>query len=208
MEKIHNNAKWMTSILSLFALLLLSIPAAEAGKMYWTSEKGIHRAELDGGNLETILPIGLLSPRSITVDAIRKKMYWTDPDTHKIQRADFNNANVEDIVETGFNAPRDIAIDLGGGKIYWTATRPFGKVVAGSIHRANLDGTERRTVIMLQDLQVPGDIAVDAGEGKIYWTMDTVLPCTGRRRNDLHLQHARADCPHVVVGEAEDRILR
>jgi hypothetical protein len=148
----------LSLLLPIFTLLLLSIPVAEAMKMYWTSEKGIHRADLDGGNLETILPIGLLSPFSIVVDedivtglgypqgiavdADGGKIYWTHMTPYKIQRANLDGTNVENLI-MGLPGPEGIAIDADRGKIYWTQAwlDMEESHLKGIIRRANLDGT-------------------------------------------------------------------
>lgn len=173
---------WQTHFfLATFALLFLSDLATEAAKMYWTSEKGIQRADLGNlgsKNFETFLPIELSSPvrpihpRSLTVDVVGKKLYWVDQG--KIQRASLNATDIEDLIKTEppTPSPGRIALDVDGGKIYWTAGRRIGKVFGGSIHRANLDGTNVEVVIMLQDLELPNGLALDAFEGKLYWAMN------------------------------------
>jgi DNA-binding beta-propeller fold protein YncE len=109
---------------SVVALLLWSHGAA-AQKLYWTDARGIHRATLNGENLETILPVKLSQPSGIAVDASGRKVYWTDTGTRKIQRANLNGSAIEDVITTGLLfsgdiAVGDIALDTVERKIYWS----------------------------------------------------------------------------------------
>jgi len=163
------NTNWQThfslilTLLTAYALLPLTHPAAEAAKMYYTSTRGIDRAEVKGSSQETPLPVTLASPFDIAVDAGGGKMYRTDAGTQKIQRANLDGTNVQDLVTTGLSFPAGIAVDAGGGKIYWvdSGTR--------KIQWANLDGTSVQDLITT-GLTTPQGIAVDAGGGKMYWT--------------------------------------
>jgi len=92
--------------------LLLNFSVAEAAKMYWTDARGIHRAGLDGKNMETLIPVMVLSPGYIAIDTVGEKIYWTDPDTRKIQRANLNGTDVEDIITQGLMYP----IPMGGSQ--------------------------------------------------------------------------------------------
>ena len=57
------------TLITTFALLLLSNSAVEAAKMYWTDWHAgkIHRANLDGTNVEDIIT-GLSGPQYIALD--------------------------------------------------------------------------------------------------------------------------------------------
>ena len=151
---------WLPILLNAFALLCLNIPAAEAQNMYWTDERGIHRAGIDGGNPETILPVTLFDPDGVAIDTVRGKIYWTDDDLQEIRRANLDGTNVETIV-TELASSLGIAIDPVGEKIYWT---DWAK---SKIQRANLDGTNVETIV--GGLEQPFGIAVDPLGGKIYW---------------------------------------
>ena len=55
---------------------------------------------------------GISNPRSIALDLINSKMYWTDFGTEKIQRANLDGSNVEDLVTTGLSFPFGIALEV------------------------------------------------------------------------------------------------
>ena len=125
-----------------------------SGKIYWTDRdradtadpagrSSIHRANLDGTNIETLVLGGNSVKEYIALDTSNGKMYWTDW-THlgsgKIQRANLDGSNIEDLV-TGLSwSVRGIALDLSQGKMYWgTIDR---------IQRANLNGSNVQDVFI------------------------------------------------------------
>ena len=141
------------------------------GKMYWTdrdkllvsdatARSSIHRANLDGTNIETLVLGDNSIKEHIALDISNGKMYWTDWGNFsddKIQRANLDGSNVEDLV-TGLSNPRGIALDVSQGKMYWTN--------AGKIQRSNLDGSNIQELLIAG---TPSGIALDVGSGKIYW---------------------------------------
>jgi len=92
-----------------------------------------------------------------------EKIYWTDPDAHRIFRADLAGSNAETLVQ-GDNcfSPIGIALDSVRGKIYWTGSVSCAE---SGIRRANLDGSAVATLPL--DVTDPTGIAL--GGGKIYW---------------------------------------
>ena len=152
--------RWFGFMISL--VLLFGYTTAEADKLYWTDNKGLHRVDLDGGNMETPVPVLLRSPIGIAVDEKNQKIYWADSRTRKIQRANFDGTNIEDIIAAKSGLPYYVDVDTSVGKLYWTDTH--------IIQRSNLDGTGVEEIVTWQDgVQWPRGIAVDEKEGKIYW---------------------------------------
>lgn len=64
-------------------------------------------------------------PHGIAIDAIMRKIYWTDYGTQKIQRSNMDGTNVEDIVTSGLVKPYGLAVDMTDtpGKVYWVSAR-------------------------------------------------------------------------------------
>lgn len=95
-----------------------------AGKMYWTDDGTIERANLDGSHAEFLvinLTSGIERPVGIALDLAAGKMYWVDTSTGKVQRADLlfakgenalNRTDIEDLVTTGSPGMAGIALDL------------------------------------------------------------------------------------------------
>ena len=72
------------------------------GKVYW-SEHGsdggtIKRANFDGTSTESLVTLPTTTPQSITVDTVRKKLYWINTFEAKIQSVDLNGENITTII--------------------------------------------------------------------------------------------------------------
>ncbi|MHC4259238.1 MAG: S8 family serine peptidase [Planctomycetota bacterium] len=149
--------------------------------IYWSNSGygKIERANTDGSEREVLIE-GLDYPYGIAIDARAGKMYWTDPNTDRIQRADLEIPEGEtpdarmdiEVVVTDLNDPAGIAVDPYNDKVYWT------EPTTGRVRRANLDGSEIQDIVT--DLNSPTGIAMrfrpltppdicwtDAGTGKV-----------------------------------------
>jgi DNA-binding beta-propeller fold protein YncE len=163
---MHLKSVWLSAFL---LCIINALPVQSTAKIYWTSSAGIYRAELDGQDCETLLSVTLSNPRSIAVDAVNGKIYWTDRGTRKIQRANLDGTDIEDLVSASEESYLyGIAVDPIRRKVYWVDGEwPF------RIQRSELDGTNVEDVITGSDtdlLKYPRDIAIDVNAGKIYWT--------------------------------------
>lgn len=95
------------------------------------------------------------------VSAYETRLYWTDPQSDKIQSARLDGSDVRDVI-VGGGDPYSLDIDQAAQKMYWAAN------AAGEIRRANLDGTEVETLVT--GLSYPLGVAVDPAGGKVYFT--------------------------------------
>ena len=153
-------------------------------KVYW-SERGsdggtIKRANLDGKNVETLVTQPI-TPQSITVDTVRKKLYWVDAEG-KIQSVDLNGENIKTIIQLDGTIGH-IAVDAEGAKLYWAdwAGRAGSTLPSLRIRRVNLDGTSIETPLAIRwkpnrRHRIDG-IAI--ADGKIYWTERQNLSIVG-----------------------------
>lgn len=189
-------------VLILLAASVHSISYGQGrNKIYWTevdwrTKTGkIRRAHLDGSYVKDIVK-KLKAPKSLALDMLRRKVYWTDESTRKIQRSDLTGRNVKNII-TGFKFPSGsgtLSIRCRNGNCTGVASWKGGEVwlsenlliTPGSIaldvqrkkmywinrmldriQRANLDGSD------VEDL-VPwafsNSLILDRSRGKIYWT--------------------------------------
>lgn len=129
-------------------------------KMYWREfyfkervEHTIQRADLDGSNVEAVVP--KLASTSyggdVALDELAGKLYWIYPDGKAIQRADLDGSNIEDIAtipQGAWNYYTAFALDPIGNKLYWSILYETNKVGgwgvmvwAEEIFRSNLDGS-------------------------------------------------------------------
>ncbi|MBY0310913.1 MAG: hypothetical protein K2W85_02470 [Phycisphaerales bacterium] len=158
-----------------------------ASKLYWI-DRGVggagggpklRRAELDGSSPQDLVTstafgdIGINDSSGLALDLINGKVYWSRSISGEINRANLDGSNRERVIQdypptgavtpaaatTGTFAPGRIAIDAVGGKVYWI------NAFLNTLERANLNGTQRETVIASANAS---DLAVHAG--KLYWT--------------------------------------
>ena len=96
---------------------------------------------------------------SIALDLGEDKMYLLNALRDKIYRTGLSGSPVEIFDDRDIDIC-GLAINEGGGKIYWTELYESGIV------RANLDGSQRETIVSEPEGCVR---AIDASQGKIYW---------------------------------------
>ena len=136
------------------------------GKVYW-SEHGsdggtIKRANLDGTSTESLVTLPT-TPQSITVDTVRKKLYWGDTFEGKIQSVDLNGENITTIIRFD-DIITHIAVDAEGAKLYWADSQL-------RIRRVNPDGTRIETTLTgWESNRSRGVGGIAIADGKIYWT--------------------------------------
>jgi hypothetical protein len=102
----------------------------------------------------------------IALDPGAGKVYTAGPGVNGIiYRMNPDGSDSETLINLGLltSFMYDIALDLSAGKIYWV----YGR---SRIGRANLDGSEIESLIVLpEECQVYG-LALDTEGGKMYWT--------------------------------------
>src|SRR6476469_149822 len=75
------------------------------------------------------------------------------------------------VILDGLNRmPDGIDIDVEAGHIYWTNMGKNPSANDGSIERANLDGTNRKTIVPQGATFTPKQLRLDKQGGKIYWS--------------------------------------
>ena len=129
--------------------------------MYWVNSTIIHRAKLDGSEVEDLVKYTSNDrPNGIALDLNNGKMYWTLNGKTQILRANLDGSDIEELVTLSYRRLRAIALDVDGNKMYWTTNN--------IIQRANLDGSEVEELIT-EGLSYPIGLALDLKAGKIYW---------------------------------------
>src|SRR3984893_18308906 len=138
----------------------------EGGKFYWTLKGGHHtglgrifRANIQvpqGQSAENRRDIELLydnlpEPIDLDLDPVHRTLYWTDrgdpPRGNTVNRApmdaDAESRKERQILFTHLMEGIGLALDLNGGRMFIT---DFG----GSVYSANLDGSNRRTLLFAE----------------------------------------------------------
>ncbi len=124
------------------------------GKMYWIAHRGIHRANLNGSNIEELIPQQEHNRSALTLDADRGKMYWSE--NNRIYRANLDGSNIE-----LFSLDNASYITVGRDKIYYL-------VPGGGLKRINLDGSGPEDLAQPKFRESFGSVAVDTTNSKIY----------------------------------------
>ncbi len=97
---------------------LVSVPtsASTIAHVYWSDfgppPQPIRRANLDGSNVEDIVPT---DATSLAIDLVSKKLYWTSGGS--IRRSNFDGTNIETVLGAAFSGGFSVlALDAAGGK--------------------------------------------------------------------------------------------
>ena len=89
--------------------------------MYWT-DWGIHpkieRAGLDGSHRVTLVNSSIGWPNGITIDFLRRKIYWADAKLDKIEVMNLDGKNRKVILDK--NVPHVFGLTILRKRLYWT----------------------------------------------------------------------------------------
>ena len=120
--------------------------------------------------------------------AFGQKLYWARScGWNEIVRSNLDGSCVEVLVDDA-SCVIGLVLDIQGGKMYWT------EPILDRIRRANLDGTEKETILQDEDANCVGAITLDTVNGWIYWGKND---CGGPEQ----IKRARLDgsCVQVIV---------
>lgn len=194
----------------------------EAGHIYWTgmgvnlklNDGSIERADLDGLNRKTIIPVGgTFTPKQLHLDKENEKLYWCDREGMRVMRSNLDGSQIETLVDTsqGDERPgRDatkwcvgITVDLKRGQIYWTQKGPDNGET-GKICRANIEIPEGENAANRSDIEVffdklpePIDLELDLENRVLYWT-DRGDPPTGNTVNRAFVDAKHNNAREIV----------
>ena len=183
-----------------------------AGHVYWTNmgnpsatDGSIKRADLDGGNITTIVPEGgTFTPKQLQLDKKNGKLYWSDREGMRVMRSNLDGSKIETLIQAGHGEAdrRDgrnwcigIALDVEGGKLYWSQ-KGNDNAGEGRIFRANLEIPEGQGPANREDIELlfdslpePIDLDLDLVNRMMYWT-DRGDPPRGNTVNRAHMDVA------------------
>jgi hypothetical protein len=199
---------------------------ANSGQMFWTNmgkpkddDGSIERADLDGKNLTTVVPVGgTWTPKQLKLE--HGKLYWSDREGMRVMRSNIDGSQIETLVETGHgDAARadaknwcvGIGVDIAGGKIYWTQ-KGGSNAGEGSLRRANLEIPKGQTPANRSDIEVlydhlpePIDVDLDLNQHMIYWT-DRGDPPRGNTVNRAPMTATHRPEPEILVSDLKEGI--
>jgi sugar lactone lactonase YvrE len=164
----------------------------DSGKLYWCDREGMRvmRANLDGSQVETLVETGRGDEDrrdqtrwcvGITIDPVRKQIYWTQKGPTKGDQGRLFRAGVEiprgetaanrSDIEVFFDhlpEPIDLELDLKNRVLYWTdrGDPPRGNTV----NRASIDAKPQAPEIVIRHLMEGIGIALDVPGDRMFVT--------------------------------------
>jgi len=164
----------------------------KSGKLYWSDREGMRvmRANLDGSLIETLVETGRGDADrrdqtrwcvGITIDPVRKQIYWTQKGPDNGEQGRLSRAGLEipkgetaadrSDIEVFFDhlpEPIDLELDLKNRVLYWTdrGDPPRGNTVS----RASIDAKPETPQILITHLMEGIGIALDVPGDRMFVT--------------------------------------
>jgi DNA-binding beta-propeller fold protein YncE len=153
------------------------------GKVYWSNMGSVlgsgggtlQRANLDGSEVETIIPAGMpRTPKQMQLDLVNDKLYFCDREGAKVWRANLDGSDLEAIVSGhGFNQLVGVALDVPAGKFYFS-DRNGRKILRANIEmpagETGADRTDIEEMFVFGNNAMPIDLDIDHEHQFLYWT--------------------------------------
>jgi hypothetical protein len=162
------------------------------GKLYWCDREGMRvmRANLDGSRIETLVETGRgdadrRDPTrwcvGITIDPVRKQIYWTQKGPDNGEQGRLSRAGLEipkgqtaanrsdiEVFYDRLPEPIDLELDLKNRVLYWTdrGDPPRGNTVS----RASIDARPDKPEILITHLMEGIGIALDVPGDRMFVT--------------------------------------
>ncbi|KAG7257364.1 hypothetical protein CRUP_022800, partial [Coryphaenoides rupestris] len=106
---------------------------------------------------------GLMTTDGLAVDAVGRKIYWTDTGTNRIEVANMDGSMRKVLIWQNLDSPRAIALYNEMGYMYWTDWGENAK-----LERAAMDGSDR-AVLISNNLGWPNGLAIDKDGAQLLW---------------------------------------
>ncbi|BFZ06046.1 hypothetical protein BsWGS_09085 [Bradybaena similaris] len=158
-------------------------------KVFWSDNKAnvIKEATIDGRYEKTVMLMTNASMcDGLAADYINKLLFFTDTGLDVIGVISLRNYELFTYIITTFlDEPRDIEVSPNQGIIYWS---DWGS--PPRIEKANMDGSERETLVDFNSVAWPNGLAFDLQENKLFWVdahadKISVMDLASRRISDL-----------------------
>ncbi|KAK7041989.1 3-hydroxyacyl-CoA dehydrogenase [Favolaschia claudopus] len=162
------------------------------GHIYWTNmgtlpgddDGSISRANIDGSNITTIVPVGATrTPKQLVLDTTNEHLYWCDREGGRIQRCALDGSALETLYISA-STPAEhknqrtwcvgVTLDLERGLVYWTQ-KGGSKGGNGRIFRAGMNLPAGAHPARRPDVEVlfegmPEPIDLEYHKGYLLWT--------------------------------------
>uniref|UniRef100_A0A673G1F2 Nidogen 2a (osteonidogen) n=1 Tax=Sinocyclocheilus rhinocerous TaxID=307959 RepID=A0A673G1F2_9TELE len=168
-------------------------------KVYWTDLAGrtINRASLEpGSEPEIIINTALTSPEGLALDVARRRLFWVDSTSDKIETANLDGSDRRVLFDTDLVNPRAIIVDSPTRTLYWTDWNRE----APKIERSSVDGQNRR--VLVQDgIGLPNALTYDSTTGQVCWADAGTkrLECISPNGTGRRVVHSNLNYPFSMV---------
>ncbi|KAI0223839.1 Low-density lipoprotein receptor-related protein 2 [Lamellibrachia satsuma] len=136
-------------------------------RVYWTDVRDdiAKRSYLNGTKEEVIALLhGGSIPGGIAVDFVSGLVYYTDGASDSIAVMSLDGRQHFTLLTGDMDEPRDIVLDIARGTMYWSDRGKDPRIRA-----AEMDGTNRETIIKFAPPSWPIGLAIDHREARLYW---------------------------------------
>ncbi len=140
--------------------------------IYWSDPATleIKRATLFGQSVE-VLVTGARS-WGLALDTANGMMYWNNDVTKLrppgVYRSALDGTSAELVIPMTLIGPNAVAVDSVNGKLYWSQ-RMSVSPLTGTIHRADLDGTNAEVLMEITPGHKAAALALDVADNRLYW---------------------------------------
>lgn len=86
----------------------------------WGKEAKIERAGLDGSHRQTIVSYDIKWPNGLTLDLVRRRVYWVDAKLNLISSCDYDGAGRRQILRSPDTLHHPFSISVFEDFVYWT----------------------------------------------------------------------------------------
>lgn len=144
---------------AIIGIFLALVPAAHAGKIYWTDRAArlVQRADMDGQNVETIADFSDVRATLRGIALHGDTIFLADNANGKILALEGKTRRE---LLTGLSFPADLTLDHAARKMYWC------DYTGNKIQRANFDGSGLEVLL---DTSAPYFLDLDLKERWLYW---------------------------------------
>jgi low density lipoprotein receptor-related protein 5/6 len=134
--------------------------------IYWSDDevKKIQKARLNGSDQQDVVTSEIQHPDGIAVDWVSRNIYWTDAGTDHVEVCRLTEKYRRVIISDNLIEPRAIAVAPELGWLFWSDWGDKNP----KVERANLDGSERKAIIV-DHLGWPNGITLDLARERLYW---------------------------------------
>jgi DNA-binding beta-propeller fold protein YncE len=196
-----------------------------SGKLYWCDREGMRvmRANLDGSQVETLVKTGSgeMDARDqtrwcvgITIDAVRKQIYWTQKGPDNGEKGRIFRAGIEipkgespanrsdiELVFDHLPEPIDLELDTENRVLYWTdrGDPPRGNTV----NRVRIDDASAEPQVLVTHLMEGIGIALDVAGNRMFVTdfAGSVYSADLDGKNERNFLYAQGNLTGIAYAE-------